>query len=208
MTNPWLSIPLSDYEQHMNAPSVQQAQLLALTLQELVRSYSPASLAILGAAGGNGLEGLPEMGVRRAVAVDINASYLEAARSRYDSRFEVFETIQHDLSTGRPPFESVDLVVGSLVLEYIDVERFLEYAHTLTTAKGVLALAFQNREDGQATVTPTGINSLTTLERIHAYPSVARISSALLEREYELDRQETLRSNPGKSFTLLVHRKW
>jgi hypothetical protein len=45
MKNPWLDIPLSDYEGHMALPGVAQAQLLAEILAGQLRSLQPASLA-------------------------------------------------------------------------------------------------------------------------------------------------------------------
>jgi hypothetical protein len=55
MRNPWLDIPLTDYEGHMSLPSVDQARFLADRFGELVERYTPKSIAIIGCAGGNGL---------------------------------------------------------------------------------------------------------------------------------------------------------
>lgn len=54
--DPWLQVPLADYEAHMALPSVARSQLLASTLHRVVTRFQPRSLALLGAAGGNGLE--------------------------------------------------------------------------------------------------------------------------------------------------------
>jgi hypothetical protein len=57
--NPWLTIPLADYEAHMALPQVGQAQLLADLFAAELRARSPASVAVLGCAGGNGFEHAP-----------------------------------------------------------------------------------------------------------------------------------------------------
>ena len=50
--NPWLTIPLADYEAHMALPQVGQAQLLADLFAAELRERSPSSVAVLGCAGG------------------------------------------------------------------------------------------------------------------------------------------------------------
>ena len=51
MRNPWLDIPLADYEAHMALPTVGQQQLIADQLGTLIGTYSPSSVAIIGCAG-------------------------------------------------------------------------------------------------------------------------------------------------------------
>ena len=41
MKNPWLEIPLSDYESHMSLPEVAQAQLLAGIFSEHLAVHAP-----------------------------------------------------------------------------------------------------------------------------------------------------------------------
>ena len=71
----------------MALPSVGQAQLLDAALKRTVKEFQPRSLAVLGVAGGNGLESLDRATVRRVVALDfiltINRSLLaELQRER------------------------------------------------------------------------------------------------------------------------------
>ena len=53
MANPWLSIPLADYEGHMNAPQVHQLEALSDLFAEALTQRRPESVALLGIAGGN-----------------------------------------------------------------------------------------------------------------------------------------------------------
>ncbi len=53
MTNPWLHIPLADYEAHMALPEVAQAEMLAEELEIAIRRRVPDSCAIIGCVGGN-----------------------------------------------------------------------------------------------------------------------------------------------------------
>lgn len=79
MTNPWLQIPLSDYETHMALPHVRQAELLSSIFGSALDTYAPRSIALLGCAGGNGLEQLEGRELGRVVAVDINPVYSTCA---------------------------------------------------------------------------------------------------------------------------------
>ena len=90
-TSPWLEIPLDDYERHMSLDTVRQAPMLADRFELLVERQRPASLALVGCAGGNGLDRIGPGRVTRVVAVDINPRYVEAAARRYADRFERFE---------------------------------------------------------------------------------------------------------------------
>jgi hypothetical protein len=51
MGNPWLSLPLEDYEGHMNSPEVWQLGVLCDLFAEALAICRPASIAILGVAG-------------------------------------------------------------------------------------------------------------------------------------------------------------
>jgi len=81
--SPWLSIPLEEYEGHMALPEIGQAQMLAGKLEFAVRRYSPKSIAIVGCAGGNGLDRLVGSGIERIVGIDINPAYVEMVSRRF-----------------------------------------------------------------------------------------------------------------------------
>ncbi len=56
MSSPWLFIPLEDYAGHMASPGVQQLSVLAELFKRALDYCLPESVAVLGVAGGNGLE--------------------------------------------------------------------------------------------------------------------------------------------------------
>ena len=56
MSNPWLNIPLADYEGHMRSDEVQQLDALTELFAAALERCQPTSVAILGAGGGNGLD--------------------------------------------------------------------------------------------------------------------------------------------------------
>jgi len=143
MRHPWLEIPIDDYEAHMALPSVGQAQLLGAALQRTVKEFQPRSLAVLGVAGGNGLESLDRVIVRRVVALDFNPDYLALCTRRFAASFAQFQPVLHDLSQGAPLITPVECIFAGLVLEYLCVESFCAYLASLLTIGGGFAALLQ-----------------------------------------------------------------
>jgi hypothetical protein len=83
MSDPWLSIPRADYESHMGADNVQQLGALSELFKRTLDVCLPDSVAILGIAGGNGLEHANPASIARIVGLDINPGYLEDVRRRF-----------------------------------------------------------------------------------------------------------------------------
>ena len=99
MSNPWLDIPLDDYEGHMSLPAVGQAQMIEEHLDRALERWAPKSIAVIGCAGGNGLDKIAEGTVERVVAMDVNPDYIERTRSRYAGRLQGFELICADVQS-------------------------------------------------------------------------------------------------------------
>jgi hypothetical protein len=121
MRNPWLDIPLDDYEGHMALPSIGQSKMLADQFEKLITLYSPTSVAIIGCAGGNGLERLFPGQVDRIVAVDINPHYLQQTGLRHARRLKTLELHCADVQSELLAFQPVELIYAALLFEYVDV---------------------------------------------------------------------------------------
>lgn len=93
MKNPWEEIPLSDYENHMKLESVHQLQTMNEMLRGQFNTYPASSVMILGIAGGNGLEHIPEEKFERVYGVDVNSAYLKEATRRYSHLNGVLQCI-------------------------------------------------------------------------------------------------------------------
>jgi hypothetical protein len=207
LQSPWLEVPLLDYERHMDAPSVAQASMIAETLRQLVKQKPPQSLGLLGSTGGNGLDQIDPAVTRRVVTVDINPEYLEVCRERHAKRFDSFEQVNCDLSKGCPFTEPVELVYAALVLEYIDLDAFLNYAPSLVTKNGRIAFVFQNRDKLRSPVSDTGISMLLPLAKVHLSVNVDEVANQLLARGMSVDERRAMQTPSGKLFTLLVMTK-
>jgi SAM-dependent methyltransferase len=206
MRTPWLDIPLGDYEQHMALPQVGQARLLADQLDELLVAYRPSSVAIIGCAGGNGLDRVAGKGVERVVGVDINPLYVEAAARRYGSSVPGLELYAADIESTDRRFEPVDLIFAALLFEYVDPARVMSALRRHCRPRAVLATLVQLPHESMAVVSPSPYVSLQSLE-----PAMRLVSPASLRAQAEaagfVQESTTTRASPaGKQFARQIFR--
>lgn len=117
---PWLTIPLEDYEGHMSLPAIGQAQMIAERLDSALVRWSPRSAAVIGCAGGNGLDKIEERLIERVVALDVNPNYTERTRTRYANRLPRLEIICADVQSESLTYDPVDFTYAALLFEYVD----------------------------------------------------------------------------------------
>ena len=200
MRNPWLDIPLADYEEHMALPTVDQSRLLAEQLAILVSTYSPRSVAVLGCAGGNGFDCLICTTVTRVVGVDINPAYIERTRRRYEGQIPGLELHIADIQTSATLFEPVDLIYAALILEYVDLPQTMQTLQRCCRHHGVLAVLAQLPHDTMAHVSPSPYTSLQSLA-----PRLRLVADEELQRQarqvgFAPTHSRTLLSAGGKHF--------
>ena len=198
--NPWLEIPLEDYEGHMAWPSVGQAQFLAESLASSVRALSPKSVAVLGCAGGNGFDMLPPQQVQRVVGVDINPNYISVAEQRHQGSFTKLELHCADFLVDGFVFEPVDFVFAGLLFEYVDLTKCLSKIKQVLAPGGHLCAILQLPNSEISAVTPTPFESLSKLSGHIGLvsPEVFELQATLIGFRIQSSKQSTLGS--GKSF--------
>ena len=166
MRNPWLDIRLEDYEGHMSLPSIGQAQMLSDQFQRLIERVSPASVAIVGCAGGNGLERIAPGKVPRVVAVDINPRYIEETARRHAGGLAGLELICADVQSDALRFDPVDLIYAALIFEYVDRPATLATLKRNCSPGGTLAVLLQLQDAGQQAVSASPYRSLGNLASV------------------------------------------
>lgn len=124
MENPWKSIKLSDYENHMKLDSVMQLQTLNDMMKKQLSEYSAHSVMILGIAGGNGLEHIDAEKYSVVYGVDVNPEYLQEVEKRYENLNGILKCLCADLTADISELPSADLVIANLLIEYIGYECF------------------------------------------------------------------------------------
>ncbi|MFN7924767.1 MAG: methyltransferase domain-containing protein [Bryobacteraceae bacterium] len=204
-SNPWLDVPLEDYEGHMRAPGVEQLDALADLFGEALAFCRPESVAILGVAGGNGLDRIDTGVTKRIVGVDIHPEYLAAVRTRYPEL--PLTLVCCDLDRGAIEEAPAAMVHAALIFEHAGIEGCLESAVRMVAAGGFLVVVLQ-----LPSATAAGV-AATRFETIQALGSRFRLvdkdefaglvsGSGLTMVE---QRQRSLPS--GKAFWLGVFRK-
>ena len=142
MDNPWLAIPLDDYEGHMASAGVEQSEALAELFECALRRTRPESVTILGVAGGNGLRRISPDVTTRVCGLDINPRYLEAVRRRYGS-LPGLELHCVDLSKEAVGLDPVRLVHAALIFEHAGLDGCLRNAVSMVAAGGSLSVVLQ-----------------------------------------------------------------
>ena len=199
MSNPWLSVPLTEYEQHMSSAEVQQLSALAGLFAEAIGRCCPVSIAILGIAGGNGLEHIDGTITARVVGLDLNPLYLAAVQQRY-SHLPGLELHCVDLTEQHVKAEPVQLVHAALVFEHAGVDVCLENALSLIAPGGNLSVVLQLPAESGHPVGASPFSSIQNLKSDFCLISPAWLRESLAGRGFPLIHQTTRALAAGKGF--------
>ena len=164
MTNPWLRIPASDYENHMSSPNVAQQSFLAQIFKESMDNHDSSSIALLGCTTGNGLEYLNNSATKRVTVIDINPEYLEILRHRYEERVSGLEVVEADLETCMIENQSYSLIFAGLIFEYLEPRALLTKISSWMHPGGVMVSILQLPAQHLSQVSETPYTSLKTLK--------------------------------------------
>lgn len=201
MSNPWLAVPLSDYERHMTSARVGQLGVLSDLFSEAVRRCRPESIAILGIAGGNGLDHIDRSHTNRVVGIDLNPIYLEAVRQRYSS-LPGLDLLCADLAEQVVNLRPVQLVHAALIFEHAGTGRCLENAISMTAPGGNLSVVLQLPADNGEPEIGSRFTSIRELKSHFSLVTPACFRQALEERGFQMTEQTTRALPGGKGFWL------
>ena len=203
--NPWLDIPLSDYEAHMSLPTVAQAQMLAENLSQVLAQFAPRSVAVIGCAGGNGFDRVPRS-VTRVVGVDINPDYVAATLSRFGGVIPGLELYVADIAAGPLPFEPVDLIYAGLVLEYVSLPAALKNLSAACRPGGLLVAVLQQPSSKMQAVSPSPFTSLQALGPVMRFVPPGELSECAARFGFTLEADKVTTLKSGKEFAVQIYR--
>lgn len=204
MNNPWLEIPLSDYESHMALPAIAQAEMLASQFSDALLQFSPESVAVIGCAGGNGLDRIPST-TKRVVGVDINPSYVASASSRYLGHIPGLEFHVADIQSGPLPFAPVDLIYAALVFEYVSLPAALGNLSRVCRPGGRLVSVLQQPSARVHAVSPSPYTSVQLLVPLMRLIPPAELSERAASSGFALESEKNLALESGKEFVVQVY---
>jgi hypothetical protein len=130
----------------MSDARVGQLQRLHDITGEQLAAYPSRTIAVLGIAGGNGLDLIDPQTTDAVYGYDINRDYLDACEARYRStlgdRLHLTET-SIDRSVR---IERVDLLLANLIIEYVGAEEFVAFAAANSRSIAVLSCVIQRND--------------------------------------------------------------
>jgi hypothetical protein len=203
MSNPWLSIPLADYEGHMASPVVRQLQPLAEVFGRLLRQYRPESVAVLGIAGGNGLEHVDSGVTTRVVGIDIHPGYLEEVSRRFGG-LAGLELHCADLAAATLDLTPVALVHTALIFEHTGLGQAVENAVSLVGSGGWLSVVLQLPSPEQPPVGSTEHPSMQALRSGFALVDLPEFRRRVEQKGFRLVEEAQYAVASGKALWLGV----
>lgn len=207
MHNPWLDIPVADYEGHMGSPEVGQSAVLGALLGEALKEFRPRDLLLPGCATGNGLAQVDPEVTRRVVAVDINPEYLGELRRRYPAPGFELQAQCADVMACTFAQETFDLVHCALLLEYTEWRSLVPALARAIRDGGALQVVLQLPSVERPAVTPTRFASLRRLDPLFRFVEPAALVKCARECALALESQRTETLRSGKAFAVLRFRR-
>lgn len=201
MQNPWIFIPLKDYEDHMQRKNVFQAQTLSERMRLRFADTQISSIIILGIAGGNGLEHASPH-VKSIVGVDINADYLADCKTRFASLDKRLQLICADLSDPHLQLPPCDLMTADLLIEYIGLSSFASLIARSRPMRISCTIQSDGKTDGFISESPYR-DRLDALRTIHSLIGSNELCETMARLDYILKKKTSVDLPNGKSFLCL-----
>ncbi len=205
MKNPWETISLTDYENHMKLDTVMQLQVLNNMMREQFSYSSVGTIMILGVAGGNGLEHIDTDKIKKVYGVDINNDYLEECKTRYDSLKDIFECLCVDLRDNQVVLPTADMVIADLLIEYIGYECF-QKTIKIIKPEYVSCIIQINTCDSFVSDSPY-IHVFDNLSEVHYQIDEYELENVMEQIEYSLIKKCQQELPNGKKFIQLDFKK-
>jgi hypothetical protein len=206
MRNPWLDIPLAEYEGHMSLPTIGQAEMLAEQFESQLRTHTPISVAVLGCAGGNGFDRISPAITKRVVAIDINPGYIEEISNRYAKGLRGFEAYAHDIQQPGLDIAPVEFIYAGLVFEYVQLRPTFNMLKSLCKTNGVLAVVLQAPSESLGAISNSPFTSLRALAPLMRLIQPADLEAIAAEAGFVPCSCRSLVLPSGKEFAVQVFR--
>lgn len=198
--NPWLEIPASDYEGHMNSPNVNQLKLLNSLFKEALKKHSPKNIAVPGCATGNGFEHIDYKTTEHVLALDINPGYLSLLRQRYLNNNKKLQIKCADINSFKYEELKYNLFYCALVFEYVDVPVLVRKIASALAPGGILSVLLQLPDNSSSPVSKTKYESLKKLNPLINLVPPERLSIIASKNNLNILEEKTISADSGKQF--------
>lgn len=198
MENAWKHLDLRDYEAHMQLESVQQLQALNRIMKQQVNQYAVDTIAVLGVAGGNGLEHVMPLAVSEVYGIDVNDTYLQACKTRFEGLGERLILRHMDLTDREEWLPCVDLMIANLLIEYVGIETFVY--HMARAKPKLVSCVIQNSCNEQFVSNSPYLHAFDAIAQLHTDIGPDELINAMLQAGYALCLREEYPLPNGKEF--------
>jgi len=179
----------------MGSAGVQQLAALAELFKRALDLCLPESVAVLGIAGGNGLEQIDYAVTKRIVGVDVNQRYLDEVQRRFGT-LDGLELHCGDLAERDFSLAPVALVHAALIFEHVGLGVALENALSLVAPGGRLSVVLQLPSVDEQGVSSTSYTSMQTLKQDFELIEINELQRLLGQKGFRRVEQE-IRSLPA-----------
>ncbi len=207
MTNPWLHIHASDYENHMSRPEIAQQAFLAQIFQEALENHDTSSMALLGCTTGNGFEYIDCAATKRITAIDINPKYLEILSQRYKEKIPGLELVEADLEICTIEKRAYSFIFAGLLFEYLNPKPLLEKIAKAMLPNGVFVSILQLPSGDLPEISKTPCESIKALKSIMQLVSPQEFQTMAAHAGLRETEVKTITLKSGKSFCVGTYTK-
>jgi SAM-dependent methyltransferase len=149
----------------MRHPDLKQWQTLELMIQKQLADHPARDILWLGIGTGNGLSYVPST-VEHVYGVDCNPEFLDICRQRHGDAVPGLELHCLDLNQESLSGPRVDMIMASLVLEFLDPEAFLRQVNAVHISDTIVSVIFQERRSVKM-VSSSGVKAMQVLSGFH-----------------------------------------
>jgi len=184
--------------------AVGQSDALRKIFAGIYAEITPRRVLVLGCTTGQDLALVDPQVTQRAVGVDLNCQYLDAARIQLASLGETLDLIHDDVLTVDLAAASFDLIHAALIFEYVDRNALLRRIRGWLAPDGVCSIVTQNAVESLAPVTRTRYESLLILDGQMTLIDSDTVRTAALAAGLELQSAYGVNLPGGKSFSVMM----
>jgi hypothetical protein len=199
LNDPWLTVPLRDYETHMSSEKVAQLGALSDIFADALDACLPLSVAILGIAGGNGLDRIDPVVTSRICGIDINPEYLTAVRKRFGGMAGL-ELHCIDLAARPVSLTPVRMVHAALIFEHAGTEMCLDNAINLVMPGSILSVVLQLPSETEPAVGSSSVASVDAHRECFQFVDREELGRRIEERGFRLVQSTRRPVASGKAF--------
>lgn len=205
--NAWNTIPLEDYERHMQHETVGQLQLLSNLTMKYLKRINPETVMFLGIAGGNGLEHIDNNVTSQVFGIDINQNYLDKTKKRFKDQIPNLNLVNLDISTSATEeITKANLIWAALIFEYVETDACFEFINSNIQDNGQLIVTIQEN-NGVSSISKTGVETIKSAGQIFRVISDSNLVSVADKFAFnKIDFEENVLPN-GKSLKTYTFEK-